>query len=252
MAKVRQQNIVGRWCPSAGATGFRLLDRSGRGNHGALTNMDAASDWVVSGGKGALDFDGSNDYVGTANNTIHETLLTQIGISFWMKLNTTGVQSAAFGSLDDSNLSRISAHCPWSDNVIYWDFGGFSSPSRLSTSALTWSTSAWYHIGLTAGPQGMGIWRDGVLLASTTTANPGRTAFASPFTIGRGNLNGTIYTFPGQIDDFIIFNTAPTSNEVTEIYRRGRGYGIGASPHRSRRSAASTNRRRRLICGSVC
>jgi hypothetical protein len=45
-----------------------------------------------------------------------------------------------------------------------------------------------------------------------------------------------------------------TASEAREIYRRGRGYGIGASPHRSRpaAAAAATNRRRRLICGSNC
>jgi hypothetical protein len=43
-----------------------------------------------------------------------------------------------------------------------------------------------------------------------------------------------------------------TASEAREIYRRGRGYGIGASPHRSRPAAAATNRRRRLICGSNC
>ena len=54
----RSLSIVGRWVPSAGATGFRLVDRV-RSNHGTLTNMDPATAWVASG-KVALDFDGSN------------------------------------------------------------------------------------------------------------------------------------------------------------------------------------------------
>jgi hypothetical protein len=33
-----------------------------------------------------------------------------------------------------------------------------------------------------------------------------------------------------SIDDAIIFNTALTANEVREIYRRGRGYGVFPEP----------------------
>lgn len=54
---------VGAWAPCLGASGTRLFDLSGRQNWGTLTNMDAATDWVVSGGQMALDFDGINDRV---------------------------------------------------------------------------------------------------------------------------------------------------------------------------------------------
>jgi hypothetical protein len=43
-----------------------LLDRSGYGNHGTLTNMDAGTDWVGSQYGWALDFDGVDDYVSIA------------------------------------------------------------------------------------------------------------------------------------------------------------------------------------------
>lgn len=33
------QGIVGAWCPSLGPSGSKLLDKSGYGNNGALTNM---------------------------------------------------------------------------------------------------------------------------------------------------------------------------------------------------------------------
>ena len=55
--------LVGAWCPSLGPSGYTLLDRSGRGNHGTLTNMDAGSDWLGMPGGWALDFDGTNDSV---------------------------------------------------------------------------------------------------------------------------------------------------------------------------------------------
>lgn len=41
-----RQGLVGAWCPSLGPSGYTLLDRSGYGNHGTLTNMDAGTSWV--------------------------------------------------------------------------------------------------------------------------------------------------------------------------------------------------------------
>ena len=222
----RAHNIVGRWCPSAGATGFRLLDRSGRSNHGTLTGMDPATDWVASGGKGALDFDGSNDYVVSQSNFIHETLTTDVLISFWMKLNSTGVQQSVFGSDSSSSATqRMQAHCPWSDNVIYWDFGNFGGGNRLATSALTWSTSVWYHVAVYAGTQGMRIFRNGLSQATSSVA-VSRTSLASPFRIGSSATTEGTWFFPGQIDDFVVYNVPLTANEVAQIYRSGRGFGV--------------------------
>jgi len=60
-----------------GVTGATLYDVSGRGNHGTLTNMDPATDWVGSPDGWALDFDGSNDHIhcGTIKNTSQLTLV---------------------------------------------------------------------------------------------------------------------------------------------------------------------------------
>lgn len=53
---------------SAGTNFYR--DSSDYGNHGTLTNMDPATDWVWDGtlGRWCLDFDGSNDYVDVARS----------------------------------------------------------------------------------------------------------------------------------------------------------------------------------------
>ena len=41
------RGLVGLWSPSLGPTGLTLYDWSGNKNRGALTNMDASTDWVV-------------------------------------------------------------------------------------------------------------------------------------------------------------------------------------------------------------
>ena len=49
------KGCVGLWMPSLGPTGLTLRDISGYGNHGTLTNMDPATDWVMTEKGWALD-----------------------------------------------------------------------------------------------------------------------------------------------------------------------------------------------------
>jgi hypothetical protein len=251
MTQVRQQNIIGRWCPSTGATGFRLVDRSGRGNHGTLTNMDPASDWVVSGGRGALDLDGVNDYVEFAKSAIANR--TQLTVSFWAKPRTTtsrvefnqatdATVRAGFGFAEDGNAYIV----PASVN----DYG-FCNWASLGV-AQFFHFAAVFDGLETGNAQRAKIFLNGLQksLAFIGTIPSVTGTYTEPMRLG--TRVGLTSFSDGQVDDIIIFNTALTASEVREIYRRGRGYGIGASPHRSRKSAATANRRRRLICGSNC
>ena len=51
------------YCPFLGSTGSTLRSVGPFQNHGTLTDMDPATDWVISNGQHVLDFDGSNDKV---------------------------------------------------------------------------------------------------------------------------------------------------------------------------------------------
>ena len=62
--------LVGAWMPTLGVTGETLRDVSGNGNHGTLTGMDAATDWVATSKGLALDFDGVDDYVNTNSSVV--------------------------------------------------------------------------------------------------------------------------------------------------------------------------------------
>jgi len=53
---------VGEWWFNEGSGGL-VQDASGNGNHGILTNMDPATDWVPTTRGMGLDFDGTNDGV---------------------------------------------------------------------------------------------------------------------------------------------------------------------------------------------
>jgi len=57
---------IGLWAPSLGVTGNKLMDVSGYGGVGTLTDMDPAEDWVSSQHGMTLRFDGANQRVAIA------------------------------------------------------------------------------------------------------------------------------------------------------------------------------------------
>jgi len=240
----RSHNIVGRWVPSAGATGFSLVDRV-RSNHGTLTNMDAASDWVASGGKLALDFDGSNDFVSFADvslGTIHTC-------SAWVKPNG---QVGAFnfgGILGDgsTNTGPLGITGASSTQIIY-SAGVSGVVATVSSMLGSWHSIVSVRVGLAVV-----IYQNGVEVAS------GNLPVNDASTVNRiGHRNGAnnLY-FNGQIDDVTIYNTALTANEVREIYRLGRGYGVFPEPDFDEGFAAAgfkaywARRQSQLIGGGV-
>jgi len=242
----RSHRIVGRWVPSAGATGFRLVDRV-RSNHGTLTNMDPASDWVASGGKLALDFDGSNDEIVVGDHpSLSFTSANSITMMAWVKPSTSANYRTIF-TKRIANSSNYELSFNNSDNKILFYAGGGFAVSTVAAAQDVWS-----HVCCTSGPSGGAYFINGV--AAGTHANPIGTPNSEPLRIGSANNQ---QRFPGQIDDAIIFNAALTANEVREIYRLGRGYGVFPEPDFDEGFAAAgfkaywARRQSQLIGGGV-
>ena len=61
-----RRGLVGAWVPSLGVTGNTLRDVSGRGSHGVLTNMDAASDWEMTATGRAIRAAGGQEFIESA------------------------------------------------------------------------------------------------------------------------------------------------------------------------------------------
>lgn len=75
--------------------------------------------------------------------------------------------------------ARFSAHLPWSDGNIYWDFGGTGGANRLAVASGIVPQRVHAFV-LTAGPLGSRIFCDGLLLASggvATRSNAGARRF---------------------------------------------------------------------------
>lgn len=236
-----KRGLVGALCPSLGATGFRLLDRSGRNNHGTLTNM-ASTAWVTSGGKGALSFDGSNDHVllsGASAGTIPASL--RVGAtgnagtwSIWVYRTATG-GAAYFGE----NLFYCFSFTSTGATTGVWGFD--VSISGLVLNRWDLITTTFDGTGRVTG------FVNGVQNATATGTSAAN--YSSAFNLAIGGRLATSSYLTGQIDDFRIYSRALTAPEIRQLYIGGRGFGL--LPERPRRrgtaAAAAFNRRRRVL-----
>jgi len=235
------RNLIGAWCPSLGPSGYTLLDRGGRGNHGTLTNMDAGTDWVGTPGGWALDFDGTNDYVDLGDKAVFFQA-NAFTISLWFK--RVGTPASQFGGYmfsdynSGGNTSSIAMKISGgqlgetaNSIVCFWENAGFN---RL-TNAVAIDDQKWTHAVWTYNAGVQYLYLNGVEAATITTTQA-RADLVSSLAIGRpGSLNG-LY-FSGAIGDVLYLSTALAAPSVRELYRLGQS-GLGRLLTPQRRSYA--------------
>jgi hypothetical protein len=248
---------AGWWCPSLNPAmgGTRLWDLS-RGNWGTLTSM-ANDDWVISGGKGALDFDGLNDYVtGSGNDQLIRAW------SFWVKPNAI-INSAS--ALQAVLQTRLGTSLSW-----YIAFG--SATGLLTNEYITVvDTSAgvnyragvsdggslpstdWSHLAIVESGSSHAIYVNGISKAVTLNNTSPGTPIFNALRLGcvDGDGLGPRGFYAGQLDDIRIYTRALTATEARQLWQIGRGN----MPLRRRRrytEQAGGNRRRRVLLGAEC
>ena len=138
---------AGWWCPSLQSPGgSRLHDLSGRQNWGTLINM-ANNDWVVSGGRGALDLDGSNDHVPLYNGRLYDLTNQSLvyTISLWASTRNVVNTQHCFGDYNSSGVNNLfSIVFNFTTNGTLHAYGNGLGTEVLLTNAL--QSNVWYNI----------------------------------------------------------------------------------------------------------
>jgi len=232
-----RQGLVGAWCPSvSGPYGYRLPDLSGYGNHGTLTNMDSGSDWVVSGGKGALDFDGSDDVVRlTLQNKIQTT--TSFTMSAWVYTRNTNAQRNIFSTWKFNRQSGWQFTIDSANKVSAAFLQAFAQTYYVITSNTTIATNTWTNVLCVSSGDvlsNVNIFVNGTNSGKIDgpTTDPGPLDSTS-LSIGAREANASYDdTFlNGQLDDIRIYNRALTPSEIRLLASER---GIGLKPERLR------------------
>jgi hypothetical protein len=215
---------IGRWSPSDDDDGngtTTLNDLSGNANHGTLTDMDAASDWVTdtaNGGVRALDFDGSNDQV-AFSGTLLPSNTPAATIAYWMRRPTASTFGPYFG-LGNGTITNRMEFEPYNDNQLYVTFtSGIYAWIALDQD---WHHYAAVFDGSEADNESrLKIYKDGVLQAPDYNGTIPTTIGASALSLrlGRGQFGNF---GAGRIDDARVFDRALTGAEV-ELLAAERG-----------------------------
>jgi len=200
--------LVGHWI--GGGSGNTWVDRSGYGNHGALTNGPL---WTLGeGGKrNALQFDGVNDYVAVPSSPNTES----VTISAWVKTPSLAGRRTLV-SLSDSGISLIPTLEIGTGNggtnvVAVVSQGLFQAQTK--NNAIT--TGIWLH--LTYVKRGNGatheIYVNGIEQELNSNTSSTYVTTADTRAIGRRNGANGQYSL-GILDDVRIYNRALSAAEV--------------------------------------
>ena len=233
--------VVGYWAPCRGPTGLRLHDVSRGSNWGTLTNMDAATDWVVSDGRYVLDFDGANDVVSMDSTRTYITDAQPFTIMAWANVRSlTNVYSKiillpsddASGNAYEFGISSDSA-----GGYLGLLAGTASSYARIrsGTAANTMTTAGMVLYGITYNGRGRGTASNYTFYFNTQAISPLSAGNFS--TVSRRlqlSLDANNNRFDGQIAEVIVWHRQFTQNDVAAF--RGLGPG-GMLQRRSRRRA---------------
>lgn len=212
--------LVGAWSPAlSGATGSTLYDLSGRRNHGTLTNMDPATDWVIQNGYTALDFDASNDLV-----TAPLSAAGKIKQSFvaWMWRSATSVTNGCgFAPLANDRLSFIA----FSDANLY------ASAENGTANYHVYNSIPGVGMHMIAcvfdGSQATNATRlktyvDGIYVAPSGTDGtiPTSLGSATPFDLGRDTVGRPT---GGRTMEAIVFDRVLHDRDIAHLYSLGPG-----------------------------
>ena len=230
-----RQGLVGAWCPSLGASGLSLIDRSGRTGHGTLGNMAGQDNWQASGSGVSLAFDGVNDNVpvinrlGLLGNAIYScSLWAQVPSGVSGTLVWDGIANAtpaplafrvASGGVIQISSGITGCTVSGAFTAGVWTHFTLVYPGTVVRDTLLYSNAR--YLGAVTETNGVGT--ANVALNWLSTAVP---------TIGTLGTGGTFSNFRGQIDDVRVYNRVLTPAEIRLLASR-RGIGLTPLPDRA-------------------
>ena len=264
--------VVGAWCPSLGPTGLKLHDHSRYNNWGTLTNMDAATDWVVSGGQYGLDYDGTNDWVSVPRQAAFGSTQWRT-LSAWVNARTfDGFSDGVSGFNDIMSCDFIGGTREW---VLLTETDATLTDAKLSMRIFgtgggevsAWTpeiilANEWTHVAVTQdGSYTFGGYSMYINGKPQTLTNISSGTFTAP-SVGTSNLgigrrpgnSGIDVHWNGLIDDCAIWTRVLSPNQIMQLYLLGRGGMYERRRRTLRRVAieqATGARRRRILTGMV-
>jgi hypothetical protein len=227
-----RQGLVGAWCPSLGASGLTLIDRSGLNNHGTLTNMAGQDNWQASGSGVTLQFDGSNDHC-----LVNHTRALDIPSSGTLTISAWVFRTANVADYETLLTKRLSSGATANYELSFNNTStgnskafGFYSGSSFTVSTTLVPLLQWTHVGSVSTASGTTYYVDG--RAGGTSATVAASPNTHPFKIGGVAGSPETQFLSARVDDIRVYSRALTLSEIRLLASR-RGIGLQPLPDRS-------------------
>lgn len=237
-----------------GPTGSTLRDWGGKQAHGTLTGFTLDTAWAVDQGRWTIKGVSNSTYVNLGSITWSEEILT---IASWA--SRPNWASARYGQQVDGSLASTSgyglsytggAFSDWTTNNLLMCGDGYSSgrnPRAIGGDISGFAAYSWHHLGGSIGPAHHEVYLDG----RDVTTGGGNASFVSgTFTTRLFSDTSAGNYHDGGLDDVLFYNRRLSAQEWALLASR-RGVLFEPRFPRKKPAAATTNRRRRVICGSA-
>ncbi|MFH1352591.1 MAG: LamG-like jellyroll fold domain-containing protein [bacterium] len=196
------QNLVGYWQFNDGS-GTTAADSSGNGNTGTIYGGAA---WVDGKYDGALDFDGSDDYVDAGAATVFN-ITGEFTLGAWIKTDSTDGTRNIITKGDNAYGMQLE-----NNNAVQFYCGGGS----LTTTENSVANNVWAHIAAVYTGSEMKIYINGTEKQSTYFySNPQVTG--ETLKIGR-HASSSWQFFSGCIDEVFVYSRALSADEIAALY----------------------------------
>jgi len=209
--------LVGYWTLDESG-GMTAHDISGFGNDGTLHNMIPGHDWVSGKIDGALDFDGSNDYVQIphANRLNGSTALTYAA---WVYPHSwSGVRQVMAKSVHGGGSGRAQMGI-FSEGGTLKGRAETDGGRQEITTSLT-SLNNWTHVALVFDSVSLTIYIDGSPANTMTFSSTSLIQTTDPLNISK-RVGSNQYFFDGVIDDVRVYDCALNAAEIQTLYDMG-------------------------------
>jgi hypothetical protein len=217
-AQAADPSLQGWWKFDDGA-GTIAADSSPNGNNGTL---NGGAVWISGKMKGAVELDGTNDYVELPIGSVINTL-TEATFATWVNFYNSGggwQRVFDFGSSTNVNMFVTPAVGTVGNLRFALTIAGNGAEDQVNAPSIL--PTDWHHLAVTVSGSATTIimYLDGTEVGRNTNAvnNVSSMGTTTNNWLGRSQYGGDAY-FEGAFDDFFIFNRILTAAEVQALMK---------------------------------
>ncbi|MGB2863642.1 MAG: LamG domain-containing protein [Sedimentisphaerales bacterium] len=211
-------DLIGYWAFDEGS-GTTTADLSVNGYNGTL---NGGATWTEGIYGGALQFNGSDSYVGTGQSFLNG--LGGFTLAGWVSGSNTSSYAGIIGQNDLIEFGFTSEN---GGQLGVWMLG---NGWQFVGADYDFPYPSWHHVALTGDSTGVVIYIDG----QEAVSDPGAVSSGSSgftFNIGGYVFNENADPLLGEIDDVFVFGRVLTQEEIQALMAGPRGYPYAMSPN---------------------